>query len=77
MIYTVDTVALKKLMIDNNYETFGQLAEAADLSRNTVADVVNGKIRPSTAVMEKLIMALHIEPCNAGVIFFIPNLRNA
>lgn len=77
MSYTVDTIALKKLMVENGFDTFTELAENADLSRDTVSGVMQGKIRPSTNVMDKLIMALHIKPCDAGKIFFVPNLRNA
>lgn len=77
MTYRVDTVALKKLMIENGIDTIGELAEKAGLDRNTTAAVVNGKRRPSTAVMDKLIVALNMEPDVAGAIFFVPNLRNA
>ena len=77
MSYKVDTIALKKLMVENGYDTIDSLAEAAGLNRNTVSNVVNGKARPSTKVIGKLMVALHIEPCDAGGIFFAPNLRNA
>lgn len=76
MTYKVDTVALKKLMIENGIDTIGELAEKAGLDRNTTSAVVNGKRRPSTAVMDKLIVALDMEPDVAGAIFFVPNLRN-
>lgn len=77
MSYSVNTVELKKLMIEKGIETIGELAEKSGVGRDTVSGVVNGKIRPSTAVMEKIMIALDIEPTNAGVIFFVPNLRNA
>lgn len=76
MEYTVDTKAIKKLMIDNNINSIGELSERSGVNRNTTADVVSGKIRPSTAVMEKFMVALNIEPVNAGPIFFVPTLRN-
>lgn len=76
MVYKVNTVELKKLLIENGYDTIGDFAKDADMSRKTAADVVNGKRRPSTIIMEKFITVLHIEPQNAGIIFFIPTLRD-
>lgn len=77
MSYSVNTVELKKLMIENGIETISELAERSGVGRSTIAGVVNGKIRPSTAVMEKIMAALDMKPVDAGVIFFVPNLRNA
>lgn len=77
MSYSVNTVELKKLMIENGIETIGELAEKSGVGRDTISGVVNGKIRPSTAVMEKIMIALNMKPSDAGVIFFVPNLRNA
>ena len=77
MTYTVDTIALKKMMAENGIDTITELANKADLSRDTVSGVLKGKIRPSTAVMDKLSMALNMKPCDAGRVFFVPNLRNA
>lgn len=77
MVYKVDTVELKKKMIENGYDTIGQLAEDMGIGRDTVAAVINGKRRPSTIVMDKFITVLHIEPQDAGVIFFVADLRNA
>lgn len=76
MSYSVNTVELKKLMVEQGIDTFVELAEKADISRNTASGVVNGKIRPSTAVMEKIMIALNMKPVVAGAIFFVPNLRN-
>lgn len=76
MTYSVDTNAIKKAMIDCDINTIGELAERAEINRNTAAKVVNGEIRPSTAVMERLMIALKIDPSKAGAIFFAPNLRN-
>lgn len=75
--YRVDTKTLRKLMIDKNIETIGQLADVSGVGRDTISGVLSGQIRPSTAVMDKLIYALDIEPENAGPIFFVPDLRNA
>lgn len=77
MGYKVDTIALKKLMVENEIDTISDLAEKTDLNRNTVSGVLKGEIRPSTNVMEKFIVALNINPSDAGSIFFVPDLRNA
>ena len=76
MSYSVDTIALKKLLIEQGFDTISEFAVKAGVSRDTASGVVNGRIRPSTAVMEKFMVALDMKPCEAGVIFFIPNLRN-
>ena len=76
MSYSVNTVKLKKLMIEQGIGTISELAKKSMVSRDTISGVVNGKIRPSTAVMEKIMVALDIKPVDAGVIFFEPNLRN-
>lgn len=76
MSYKVDTIALKKLMVENGIDTIAQLAEKAEVSRDTVSGVLKGKIRPSTNVMERFIIALNINPSDAGSIFFMPNLRD-
>lgn len=76
MNYKVDTIALKKLMVDNGISTISELADKAELGRDTVSGVLKGKIRPSTNVMEKFIVALNINPCDAGSIFFMQDLHN-
>lgn len=75
--FTTDTVALKKLMIDNNIKTTKELSDRSGVNRNTLAKVLDGKMQPSTEVMQKLIVCLNIEPSAAGTIFFVMNLRRA
>ena len=74
--FSTDTIALKKLMIDNGIETITDLSEKSDVNRNTLTKVLSGKAQPSADVMQKLIIALGIEPSTAGAIFFVPNLRD-
>lgn len=64
-------------MIENGYTTIGDFAKDANINRDTVAAILKGERRPSTSVMEKFMISLNIEPCNAGLIFFMPDLRNA
>lgn len=77
MSYIVDTVELKKAMVEKGIETYGELSEISGVGRDTISGVVRGLIRPSTSVMDKIIIALELEPSKAGAIFFKPNLRNA
>lgn len=76
MSYIVDTVALKKVLVDKGIDSYSALAELSGVGRDTVSGVLKGEIRPSTAVMDKFIIALELEPEAAGLIFFKPNLRN-
>lgn len=71
-----NTAELKKIMIDCNISSVKELSEKSGINRNTLAQVLNGKIQPSSNVMEQLILTLNIEPSVAGSIFFAPDLRN-
>lgn len=74
--YKVDVVELKKIMVEQNLEKIIDLSSASTVDRNTLSKVLNGDIKPSTTVIEKLMSALHIPPERAGAIFFSINLRN-
>lgn len=75
--YKVDTIELKKIMIEKNLDKISDLASAANVSRNTLAKIINGAEKPSTTVMEKLMLTLQIPPDRAGLIFFSMNLRKS
>lgn len=75
--YKVDVVELKKIMVEQNLEKIIDLSSASTVDRNTLSKILNGDIKPSTTVIEKLMSALHIPPERAGTIFFSINLRNA
>lgn len=66
----VDTKLLKKAMIDNDINTIEELVKLTNISRNTLADVINGRNYPSSKVMVKLKFALHLTQEQAGMIFF-------
>ena len=70
-----DTVAIKKLMIENGCGTVSELAEKTGINRNTLAKVLNGQTQPTSYVMYKLVDIFQIAPEEAGAIFFAPNLR--
>lgn len=77
MTYRIDTVAFKKKMLDEGFNSFSSLAEETGLSRDTVSAVANGKRKPSMSVMEKLASSMHMTPQEAGSIFFVALLRNS
>lgn len=74
MAFSVDTVKIKKLMIDKDINTIGELSQLSGVNRNTLSGVISGKVKPSTKVMESLIRTLDIESSDAGSIFFVKNI---
>lgn len=73
--YIVDTIALRKIMVEKGYNTVSSLAIAANVSRNTLGKVLDGSIRPSADVMDKLSATLEMAPETSGRVFFTQNLR--
>ena len=73
-MYKVDTKALQKAMIDADIKTIEQLSELTGVNRNTISDIINGKIFPSSMVMSKLASCLKLTSEDAGRIFFTPKL---
>jgi len=70
MCYFVDTNRLKKRMIDCKIETVFELSERTGINRNTLSSILDGKSKPSTASIEKIMTALSISPEDAGTVFF-------
>ena len=70
MSYAVDTAELKKAMIDAGINTAVELSEKSGVNRNTVGGILNGDIRPSSAVIEKIARALSLDGNDIGRIFF-------
>ena len=75
--FCVDVIKLKKLMIENGFNTITQLSNKAKIDRNTLSKVLNSKILPSSDVMYKLVKCLKISPEEAGQIFFKQYLHTA
>ena len=73
--YKVDIVELKKIMVEKKLEKIIDLSSASTVDRNTLSKVLNGDVKPSTTVIEKLMATLQIPPERAGAIFFGMNLR--
>ncbi len=74
MHYSVDTKELKKAMIDADMDTIQDLTDKSGINRNTIAGVLNGKIYPSSDVMQRMALALNLNYIRAGKIFFAPQL---
>ena len=74
MIYTVDSAALRKAMIDNNMLTIDTLSNESGVNRNTISAILDNKSRPSSSVIDKLALALRLDGNDIGRIFFVPKL---
>jgi len=70
MTYAVDTAELKKAMINAGINTAVELSERSGVNRNTVGGILNGDVRPSSTVIEKIAMALSLDGNDIGRIFF-------
>ena len=68
-IYKTDYIEIKKIMAEKEIKTIKD--------RNTLSNILNGKVQPSSDVMEKLVFSLEIPPEKAGRIFFSLTLRTA
>lgn len=75
MAYAVDTIELRKVMAEKKIRTTEEFSRKSGVNRNTLADVLNEKIRPSTSVMDRIVVTLELTPEAAGKIFFAKNLR--
>lgn len=64
---------IKHLMVEKGFGTIVSLSEASGINRNTLGDILNGKIQPSATIMEKLIKALDIPLEDAALYFFSQN----
>ena len=69
-MYTVDTIELRKAMLDKGLETIQQMADACGLSRDTMADIVKGRARPGAVAIYAIATVLDLEPEALGRIFF-------
>ena len=75
-MYSVDIKELKKAMIDADLDEIKKLSEVTDINRNTLGDVLNGKIIPSTDVIMRLAKALNLTSTRLGEIFFATALTS-
>lgn len=73
-MYCVDVKELKKCMIDAGIETNAELSDKSGVNRNTIGDILNEKIYPSSDVMTRIVSALSMDPEKAGLVFFARKL---
>ncbi len=69
-MYEVDTIELQKRMLDKGLKTIKQMADATGLSRDTVSDIINSKVKPGAIAMYAFANVLDLEPEALGRIFF-------
>jgi len=74
--YRVDVVELKKIMVEQGLDKLVDLSNASGIDRNTLSKIINSEAKPSTTVIEKLMVTLKIPSEKAGAIFFAKDLRN-
>lgn len=77
-VYTTNCIALRTKMAMKGINTIKELSEKSGVGRDTLSRILNGKLKPSTKIIEKLIYTLEITPDEAGKIFLIKTyiLRN-
>lgn len=68
--FSVDTLKLRKKMLEEGIETIEELSKVTKVNRNTLSSVLKGKSLPSTPVMYAITKALHLRNTEAGIIFF-------
>ena len=74
MEYAVDTIQLRKAMLDAGFTTISDLSKASCVNRNTIGGILDGNIRPSSGVIEKIATALSLNGEDVGTIFFSQKL---
>lgn len=74
MSYTVDTIQLRKAMLDAGFTTIVELSHDSGVSRVTIGGILDGKLRPSSAVIEKIADSLSLSGNDIGLIFFSQKL---
>ena len=69
-MYHVDTKELRIAMIQAGIDSIVELSEKTTVNRNTLGDILNGQIFPSSDVMVKIGETLSLPPEKCGAIFF-------
>ncbi|MBR4543563.1 MAG: helix-turn-helix transcriptional regulator [Lachnospiraceae bacterium] len=75
--FCVDLVALDEITRRAGCKTYTEIADRLEMNRNTVANVMTGKEKPSALFMMRFVEAFDVEAGRAGHIFFKRNLRSA
>lgn len=75
MHFAVDTIELKKRMVERGVEKICDLSASSGVSRPTLRTILSGKTQPSTEVINRLAVTLQLSPSEVGTIFFNNNLH--
>lgn len=75
--FNVDVIAMNDIARHAGDKTNIAVSKRLNINRNTVANVMNGKERPSSAFMFAFVSAYSLEPEVAGKIFFNNDLHIA
>lgn len=73
-MYTVDTVELRKRMLDKGLDNIRKMSEACHINRDTMSDIIKGRARPGATAMYSIAEVLDLEPEALGRIFFKRNV---
>ena len=73
-MYKVDTIALRKIMLDKQINTISALSHRSGVGRDTLGRILNGEIVPSTKIMYQIAGALEMTANQAGECFFAQKL---
>lgn len=74
MAYSVDTHQLRIAMINADLNTITDLSNASGVNRNTLGGILDGSVRPSSSVIERIASALALDGKDIGTIFFSQKL---
>ena len=70
----IDSKALKKAMIDADFESLVQLEEGTQINKITLSNVIKGDQKPSYETIARLSDAFHLTYDEIGRIFFAQEL---
>lgn len=69
-MYVVDTIELRKRMLEKGLDNIKKMSDACGLNRDTMSDIVNGRAKPGAVAMYAIATVLDLEPEALGRIFF-------
>ena len=70
-MYQIDSIKLQQKMIECGFSSITALADAANVSRDTISGIISAKRRPQASVMYAIAGALKLSSEEAGAIFFL------
>lgn len=75
--FVIDLDAMEEITRKAGCKKYGQVADKMQTNRNTVANVMQGKEKPTSIFMYRFVQAFDVAPEKAGSIFFKRNLHIA